>query len=70
MGVLVDVVIWLLAWFPDAINLNAHIKGFGYELAAAICVLGIVLAITTYFLMPPENGQDRGGQASPALPDL
>jgi uncharacterized membrane protein YqaE (UPF0057 family) len=64
----IDVIIWLLAWFPVAINLNTHVKGFGYQLAAAICLLGIVLAIATYLLMTPEDGQGKGGHASAPLP--
>ncbi|MDV8147441.1 hypothetical protein [Arthrobacter sp. B10-11] len=51
----IDVAIWILAWFPTAINLNASIRGFGYELASMICAIGILLAAATFFLMPWEN---------------
>lgn len=48
----IDVLIWILAWFPAAINMNAYIRGFGYEIASMICALGILLAIVTFLLMP------------------
>ncbi|MBT2515804.1 hypothetical protein [Arthrobacter sp. ISL-30] len=56
----IDVLIWALVWFPTAINLDPYFQGFGYEISSLMCLIGILLAVATFFLMPSGNGRPEG----------
>lgn len=61
----IDVLIWAVAWFPAGINLNAYVRGLGYQISGVVCVLGILLAVVTYFQMASVNRPPEDRLATP-----
>ena len=63
-----DVLLWSVAWLPASINLSGLTRdpGIGYGLTSTVCLLGIILSVATFFLMPPSPGNKQPADNGPS----
>lgn len=58
-----DIVVWSIGLFPLAGSLEVYWRGFGIHLAVILWLIGLGLALATFFLIPPRKRQ----QMSPVV---